>query len=272
MIIYSTLLYSIKSPTEKLLTSSITTTGVTRDHHRPRHGSNIALPPLMSADYKLPRLSPQLLITIVSVVEAMDLALVTASFKALEQSFGFSPRQLGLLQSAQALSFSLMLPVWGALIPIHGCRRLLTLGCWVWCFSTLLTPLCPALEQQLVLRVSNGAALSAVVPISQAILAEVVDESNRGKAFGLLGSLGVISKIGIVYWVVAAGENWGHCYYAVGLLALWLIWLVNRHLPEEYVRAPAFFSQVFYAKGKFFAKPVMKKGRQVCAQYEVWEV
>ena len=77
-------------------------------------------------------ISPQTVITIVAVVESMDQALVTASFKAFERSFGFSPRQLGLLLSTQGVAFSLLLPIWGVLIPSHGCRKLLSVGCWMW--------------------------------------------------------------------------------------------------------------------------------------------
>ena len=104
----------------------------------------------------------------------------------------------------------------------------------MWCVSTLLTPLCPSLAQQFCLRALNGAALSGVVPISQAVLAEVVPSEDRGRAFGILGSLGTVAHVVIVYYVIYVDRHWAQCYYLVGLSALGLIWLVNRHLDADY--------------------------------------
>jgi hypothetical protein len=69
--------------------------------------------------------NPQALVTLVATVDAADLALFAASFKAMEVSFGFTPGKLGMLQMWQSLSFSVCLPVWGVFLPVHGARYLL---------------------------------------------------------------------------------------------------------------------------------------------------
>ena len=51
-------------------------------------------------------------------------ALFSASFKAMERSFGFTPGKIGVLQMWQSLSFSLSLPVWGVFLPALGARYL----------------------------------------------------------------------------------------------------------------------------------------------------
>jgi hypothetical protein len=91
---------------------------------------------------------PQVLVTLVATVDAADGALFSASFKAMEISFGFSPTRLGVLQMWQSLSFSLSLPAWGMFLPAKGARYLLCLSCFLWAVSTLMTPHIPNFEMQ----------------------------------------------------------------------------------------------------------------------------
>lgn len=179
-------------------------------------------------------IDPKTLITLVVIVDAADIALVTASYKAFETDFGYSPRQLGTLSAVQGLSFSLSLPFWGMFLPRYGSRYLLCLACFVWMITTLATPHASWFYLALVVRLFNGAALSGVMPISQAILADVVQEQNRGTAFGLLGSLHTLAKILVSYYVISMDRRWSECYYLVSIITLFLLVLIYVKLPASY--------------------------------------
>eukprot|EP00802_Teleaulax_amphioxeia_P010393 Tamp_10421.p1 GENE.Tamp_10421~~Tamp_10421.p1 ORF type:complete len:495 (-),score=72.73 Tamp_10421:555-2039(-) len=177
---------------------------------------------------------PQVLVSIVATVDAADQALFAASFKAMERSFGFTPAKLGVLQMWQSLSFSLSLPVWGVFLPALGARYLLCLASLMWAVSTAMTPLAPLFELQCLLRCVNGAALSGVMPITQAILADAVDTGRRGAAFGWLQALHTLAKVLVTYHVLSLGDNWAYAYYMICALTFVIIVQIRRHLPPDY--------------------------------------
>mmetsp|Transcript_16564 Transcript_16564/g.24342 ORF Transcript_16564/g.24342 Transcript_16564/m.24342 type:complete len:498 (+) Transcript_16564:209-1702(+) len=177
---------------------------------------------------------PAVLVTIVATVDAADSALFGASFKAMETEFGFTPGKLGVLQMWQSLSFSLSLPVWGAFLPVLGARYLLISACLMWAATTLLTPIVSIFELQCLLRCINGAALSGVMPITQAILADAVESSKRGAAFGWLQALHTLAKVLVSYSVLSLGDKWAHCYYVVFVLTLLMIILLRTFLPPDF--------------------------------------
>ena len=72
------------------------------------------------------------------------------------------------------------------------------------------------------------------MPITQAILADAVESSRRGAAFGWMQALHTCAKIVVSYWVLSLGEQWALCYYVVFMLTLLMIALLWRYLPEEY--------------------------------------
>ena len=176
---------------------------------------------------------PQVLVNIVATVDAADLALFGASFKAMETSFGFTPGRLGVLQMWQSLSYSVSLPVWGVFLPVLGARYLLCLACLVWAFTTLMTPHVAFFEAQCLLRIINGAALSGVMPITQAILADAVESGRRGAAFGWMQSLHTIARVIVSYAVISLGDAWAYAYYFIFILTLVMIVLLQKLLPAD---------------------------------------
>eukprot|EP00396_MALV-II-16_sp_LP-1_P000119 gene119-112_t len=180
----------------------------------------------------------RILISVISTVDAADWALLAASFKSFERDFGFSPYYLGCLATCQTVAFCSSLPLWAGLLPKFGCRDLLSAACAIWSATTLLTPLSSSFKVQCALRMFNGAALSGVLPIAQAILAEEVPEDERGQAFGALQSLHQIAKCFVSYTVIAVGKRWPWCYYAVTAITLLLVGVIHRQVPAQYGRDP----------------------------------
>lgn len=179
-------------------------------------------------------IDPKTLVILVATVDAADLALVAASYKAFETDFGFTPRQLGLLSAAQGFSYALALPFWGMFLPRLGCRFLLCGACLGWMFTTFATPFANWFAAAILVRVLNGAALSGVMPISQAIIADVTEEQSRGQAFGCMQSLHQLAKVIVSYYVISMATRWAECYFVIGFITLMLFTLIYAKLPESY--------------------------------------
>ncbi|CAD7944600.1 unnamed protein product [Amoebophrya sp. A25] len=184
-------------------------------------------------------LSPVTLIIIVCMVDAADRALIDACYKPFEKDFGFRPRDLGFMTLCQLLSASIALPFWGAALPKYGARKLLGLSCTLWAGTTFLSPWASNIWAQCFVRLINGAALSGVMPVSQAVLADVIPEERRGAAFGTVGSLHTIAKVVVTYFVISAGDNWRWGFYIIGSVSFLLIYLIQTQLPEDYGKSEA---------------------------------
>ena len=124
-----------------------------------------------------------------AAVDGADKRLLAALFRALEASFGFGPADLGMLMVGQNLALALSAPVWGQLADASRERiRLLAAGSALWGLWTALFAGATSFYQMLALRVLTGAALSAVTPISQSVVADIATAEQRGRQFGLIGA------------------------------------------------------------------------------------
>jgi MFS family permease len=110
-----------------------------------------------------------------------------------------------------------------------------------------LTPHVSVFELQCLLRVLNGAALSGVMPISQAILADAVESRKRGAAFGWMQALHTLARSLVSYSVLSLGDGWAYCYYLVFVLTLLVIALLHRFLPADVGKQ---FRQATSSKGE----------------------
>lgn len=179
------------------------------------------------------KVRPADLMLLVSAVDAADNALLAASYPAFESWLALSPSQLGTLMMVQTIAGCVTLPLWGGLLPQYGYRFLLSGAISLWAISTLLTTIADNYGAQCILRLINGGSLSCVVPLSQAFLAEETGEGERGKAFGIFSGIEKIAAMIVGYYVVVSGENWRLCYYAVFMITLLLLVIIQSKLPRN---------------------------------------
>mmetsp|Transcript_150483 Transcript_150483/g.382571 ORF Transcript_150483/g.382571 Transcript_150483/m.382571 type:complete len:490 (+) Transcript_150483:121-1590(+) len=128
----------------------------------------------------------EFLLIVCCAVDAADRALLPAVYGALQQDLHATPSRLGALWLLQSAAFALAMPIWGVLLVRFSQQQLLALGCFVWGVATGCLALSSQYWVHCILRAVNGVGLSAVLPISQAMLADLVPEHERGQAFGRL--------------------------------------------------------------------------------------
>lgn len=118
-------------------------------------------------------------------IEGADMQLLPASFRALEVHLGLTPSSLAILALCQALAQWVCTPVWGSLAD-HGYsrKRLIGIGALSWGFLTMLLACTSNYYNMVFLRILNGVALGSLSPVSQSLLVDATEASERGRYFG----------------------------------------------------------------------------------------
>jgi predicted MFS family arabinose efflux permease len=172
-------------------------------------------------------------------VDAADKALLPASFMALSQEFGIGPAQLGALTFAQSVAFSISLPLWAPMLRCCSSRDLLAGGCFLWGGLTILIACTSSFSLQFTLRLLVGAALAVVNPVGQALICDVVQESERGRAFGLMQSVSNALAMVVTFGTTAVAttailgvSGWRLAYVLVACMSLCTGVLVCKFLPN----------------------------------------
>lgn len=126
------------------------------------------------------------LLCMVTFIEGADMQLLPATFRALEVDLGLSPAALASMLLAQSLFMSTTSPLWGGLADRWPRKGLLVFSCSAWGVLTLLLAMVQSTKTMLGLRCLHGAALSALGPISQSVVADISKPEARGLAYGWL--------------------------------------------------------------------------------------
>eukprot|EP00933_Yihiella_yeosuensis_P014390 TRINITY_DN12929_c0_g2_i3.p1 TRINITY_DN12929_c0_g2~~TRINITY_DN12929_c0_g2_i3.p1 ORF type:complete len:468 (+),score=64.44 TRINITY_DN12929_c0_g2_i3:191-1594(+) len=202
----------------------------------------------------------QALLIACCALEAADRVLLPATFRSLEYALHVTPSQLGLMTLCQTLAYSIALPFWGAATAFYAPRDLLVLGCSLWSLANFCLAFSNEYYVHLLLRLVNGAALSGVTPLSQALLCETVPENQRGSAFGRLQAVTSASSM-LSTWLAISQQSvvvhlsggiqfhgWQLVYCQIAALSVLVALLVHFFMPEEFSQKDSSNSD---------AKPVM---------------
>lgn len=152
---------------------------------------------------------------------------------------GADPRNasvhVGLITGLFALMQFFFAPLWGRLSDRIGRRPALMIGMLGFAFANFLFGLSPNLLMLYVSRFLGGSLSAAVLPVSAAFVADLTDDSQRGKGMAWMGSaagLGVMIGPAIGGWLaevnLARAFQFGYFifdafsipFFAAGILAL----------------------------------------------------
>lgn len=182
---------------------------------------------------------PILILVTVASLDNADKQLLASSFPMLEKSLHLDVKVLGYFSMFTNLSYALSLPFWGYALHTQGVAKihlLLSGACASWGIATIgIAVAGSSIYGQAVFRAAVGVALGSILPLSQTLLVELVqDPSMRGRAFGIMGVCeklaGTIAASSVIYV-----DCWQYPYYALGVFSVGMAALAKRGLDPKFI-------------------------------------
>ncbi|KAF7058650.1 hypothetical protein CFC21_065660 [Triticum aestivum] len=128
-------------------------------------------------------------------MERADAALLPAVYREIGAALQASPTALGSIVLSRSVVQAACYPLAAYLAARHDRLTVIALGAFLWAAATLLIGLSTTFAQMAVTAALNGVGLALQIPAIFAFVADSVDGTNRGMAFGWLM---VASKAGTV--------------------------------------------------------------------------
>ncbi|XP_044370707.1 hexuronate transporter [Triticum aestivum] len=133
------------------------------------------------------------LVTVASLLERADEALLPAVYREVGAELGASPAALGSLTLCRALVQAVCYPLAACAAARHDRARVVAAGAFLWAVPTMLVGVSGTFVQMAIARGFNGVGLALVVPAMNSLAADYSDDTTRGSAFGWLG---MASRVG----------------------------------------------------------------------------
>jgi multidrug resistance protein len=172
--------------------------------------------------------SPLVIIFLTVFIDLLGFGIVLPLLPYYAETYGASALMVGLLSTSYSLMQFLFTPIWGRLSDRYGRRPLILLSLTGSCLGFLIFGLARSLAALFVGRMVAGIA-GAVIPTTNAYIADVTTPENRAKGMGLIGAAfglgfilgpaigGVLAPFGYdkpaLLASAMAGLNWLFAYF-----------------------------------------------------------
>ena len=148
----------------------------------------------------------------------------------LQQVWGLSLANIGLIGTIRSLLQALSAPFWGYASDKLSRKKVIVFGTGIWGIWTAVCGLTQNFSQLLLVRAISGLGLGCLMPATFSLMSDIFPPKKRGKALGILEGIGVL---GIVIGVLALGqvatpELWRWGFIILGLMSMLsglIIWI-----------------------------------------------
>ncbi len=152
-------------------------------------------------------------------------------FPVLQNLWGLSYTQLGLIGTIRSLLQAITAPLWGFAADKFPRKNVIVFGTGIWGIWTLLVGLSQNFSQLLIIRAISGIGLGCLLPATFSLMADTFPPKQRGRALGIMEGIGVL---GIVVGVLGLGrlandEMWRLGFIILGgfsIISGLVIWLL----------------------------------------------
>ncbi|WP_326558268.1 MFS transporter [Micromonospora sp. NBC_01796] len=172
---------------------------------------------------------------IATFMTLLDVSIVNVAVPSIERALKASPSELQWVLSGYALTFGLVLVAAGRFGDIRGRRNVFIAGLALFTVSSAAAGLATSPEWLIIARLIQGAAAGVVNPQVVGMIQQMFQGSERGRPFGLLGSvIGLSTAIGpllggLLIALVGTHEGWRLVFFVnvpVGIAAIIFGWRV----------------------------------------------
>jgi len=176
---------------------------------------------------------------VLSFFSVLNEMVLNVSLPDIAHEFGISPASANWVNTAFMLTFSVGTAVYGKLSDLLGIRKLLLFGIMVNCLGSVIGFVGHSSFPILILaRFIQGSGAAAFPALVMVLVARYIPKENRGKAFGLIGSIvamgeGVGPAIG---GMVAHYIHWSYLLLIPTITIITVPYLIQLLKKEERVR------------------------------------
>jgi len=186
------------------------------------------------------RLLPIIIALMLAVsLAALDTSIVVTAAPKIVGSLG-GIELFGWVFSANLLTATVMMPVYGKLADLYGRKPILLWGISVFLVGSALCGLAQSMEMLIASRALVGFGVGAVMPATMTIIGDTFSIEQRAKMQGFFsGVWGVTALAGpLVGGIVTDEISWRWIFFVTMPLGVAAIVLINRFYKEEHERRP----------------------------------
>ncbi len=162
------------------------------------------------------------ILTTINFLNYIDRYVLPAVFEPIKRDLHFSDAQLGLLNFAFMISYSVTSPVFGRFGDLFVRKYLIAVGVSIWSFATAGAGLARTFWQMFLPRSLVGIGEASYATTAPAIITDFYEEEKRGRALAVFyAAIPAGSALGFTLGgVLAASFGWRAAFFAVGLPGL----------------------------------------------------
>jgi predicted MFS family arabinose efflux permease len=183
------------------------------------------------------------LVVALIVINYIDRSAVSYAVKPLQQEFGITTAQYGIISSVFSIGYMVFAFLSGPLVDRFGPRRVLLTAIAIFSVATALTPFAGGFIGLLLIRIILGAGESPAFPAATRVVSRWLPPVERGFALSLIGGVAVSGSLligGPLLTQLIGLGGWRSAFWTMGVLGL--LWLVAaagllRNTPAESPRA-----------------------------------
>jgi len=165
----------------------------------------------------------------------IDGTVVNVALPAIQRDLGATAFQAQWVVESYALLLAALLLVGGALGDHFGRRRMFALGVGLFAIASVACGLAASVQQLIAARAVQGIGGALLVPGSLSLISASFPEKERGKAIGTWsGFSGITAAVGPVLGGFLVDHfSWTWAFYINVPMALLVLWIAWRHVPES---------------------------------------
>lgn len=175
----------------------------------------------------------------------LDISIVNVALPSIREGIGASPSDLQWVVSGYALTFGLVLVPSGRLGDARGRRTMFIVGVAVFTLSSLLAGLAPTALLLVVARLVQGVGGGILNPQVSGLIQELFSGRERGRAFGMLGTvIGISTAVGpilggLIIRLLGVDTGWRWIFFVNIPIGVAAILLALRLIPAGHREAAA---------------------------------
>jgi MFS family permease len=162
------------------------------------------------------------ILTTINFLNYIDRYVLPAVFEPIRRELHFSDTQLGLLNLAFMITYSLTAPIFGRFGDLFVRKYLIAFGVSIWSFATAGAGLARTFWQMFLPRSFVGIGEASYATVAPGIITDFYEEERRGRALAVFyAAIPVGTALGYVLGgSLAAAFGWRTAFFAVGLPGL----------------------------------------------------